>query len=385
MKLNLKLGLLLVVIFCYNVVPCFGSEQVKLYTLSTGDTVYREDTSVIISFEKPRNVLSTSRLNGGYRDNLKAVFNHDMKNATGVDGATYLDYLQGVAKHLGLNPARATGMGTAASMENVAIQSESYQTLTVTAIVTGGVEGNGGRAGDPATYFSPGKKTTLHKPGTINIMLVIDADIPSGTMTRALVTCTEAKTAALQELMAGSKYSNGLATGSGTDQTMVIANPGSPLYLEDAGKHSKLGELIGRTVKQAVKEALLRQTGLSPQKQHSVLRRMNRFGVTEETLYQQYLQEYGMIDKQRFSTSLRQLDKEPALLTGTSLYVHLLDQFQWQLLSGDELTQAGNDLLLLTAGKYHVSPPTLAVDELEPSVRAWSGLVVKVVADRVNQ
>jgi hypothetical protein len=166
---------------------------------------------------------------------------------------------------------------------------------------------------------------------------------------------------------------------------MVIANPGSPLYLEDAGKHSKLGELIGRTVKQAVKEALLRQTGLSPQKQHSVLRRMNRFGVTEETLYQQYLQEYGMIDKQRFSTSLRQLDKEPALLTGTSLYVHLLDQFQWQLLSGEELTQAGNDLLLLTAGKYHVSPPALAVDELEPSVRAWSGLVVKIVADRVTQ
>jgi len=72
-------------------------------------------------------------------------------------------------------------------------------------------------------------------------MLVIDADLPPGIMARALVTCTEAKTAAIQELMAGSNYSNGLATGSGTDQTIVIANPASELYFEGAGKHSKLG------------------------------------------------------------------------------------------------------------------------------------------------
>ncbi len=385
MKLYQRLGLLLMVVFCYNAVPCYGSEQVKLYTLSTGDSVYREETSVVVAFNKPREVLSTSLLNGGYHHNLKAVFNHDMKGATGVDAATYLAYMQGVAKRLGFNPGSVTGMGTAASMENVAIQSASYQALTVTAIVTGGVEGNGGRAGDPADYYGPGKKTTLHKPGTINIMLVIDADIPNGTMARALVTCTEAKTAALQELLAGSRYSTGLATGSGTDQTMVIANPGSPLYFEDAGKHSKLGELIGRTVKQAVKEALLRQTGLSPEKQHSVLRRMNRFGVTEDALYQLYQQEYGSIDKQRFVTALRHVDKEPELVTGTSLYVHLLDQFQWQLLNGDELTRAGNDLLRLTAGKYGVLSPLTATDELESSVRAWSGLMVRIVASRMQQ
>lgn len=382
MKRYMRLALLLAIIFCYSVVPCFGSQREEIYTLSTGDIVYRQDTSVVVSFNKPRDVLSTSLFNGGYRQDLNAVYNHDMKGANGVTAATYLDYLQGVARNLGFNPCKVTGMGTAASMENVAIQTESYKTLTVSAIVTGGVEGNGGRVGDPADYFNPGKKTTLHKPGTINIMLVIDADIPPGTMARAVVTCTEAKTAALQELMVGSKFSNGLATGSGTDQTMVITNPGSSLYLEDAGKHSKLGELIGRTVKQAVKEALLRQTGLSPQRQHSVLRRLNRFGVTQETLYQKYLQNYGMMDKQQFLTSLQQLDKEPALVTCTSLYIHLLDQFQWELLSGDELTQAGNDLLLLTAGKYHISPSTMTTADQAAGIQAWSSLVVKILADR---
>lgn len=380
MKRYMRLGLLLTIVFWYSIIPCFGSEQVKIYTLSTGDTVYREDTSLIVSFKNPRDVLSTSLLNGGYQKHLNAVFNHDMKAATNVNADTYLAYMRDVAKKLGFNPERVTGMGTAASMDNVAIQAESYKTLTVTAIVTGGVEGNGGRVGDPADYFNPGKKP--YKPGTINIMLVIDADIPDGTMARALVTCTEAKTAALQELMVGSKYSNGLATGSGTDQTMIITNPGSSLYLEDAGKHAKLGELVGRTVKQAVKEALLRQTGLSPQKQHSVLRRMNRFGVTQETLYQEYLQNYGMIDMQQFVTSLRQLDKEPALVTNTSLYIHLLDQFQWGLLSSDELNQAGNELLSITAGKYHISSSTITTTEQLPSIQAWSDLIVKILADR---
>ncbi|WP_371378632.1 adenosylcobinamide amidohydrolase [Sporomusa aerivorans] len=378
-------GLLLAIIFCGSAIPCLGSERIPIYTLSTGDSVYRQDTNIILAFNAPREVLSTSVVNGGYRRDLKAVFNHDMKGAVGVTGANYPEYMRRVAGELGLNPARVTSMGTAASMDNVAIQSESYQSLTVTAIATGGVEGNGGRAGDPASYFIPGKKTVQYKPGTINIMLVIDADLPAATMARALVTCTEAKTAALQELVAGSRFSNGLATGSGTDQTIVITNPGSSLFLEDAGKHAKLGELIGRTVKQAVKEALLRQSGLSPQKQHSMLRRMNRFGVTEESLYQQYLEEYGAINRQRFAAVLRQLDKEAELVTGTSLYVHLLDQNQWQLLSGGELAQAGNDLLVLTAGKYQVLAPSVATGELTADIRAWSALVVKIVADRLDR
>lgn len=375
--------IIMAVIFCCSVIPCLASERTALCTLSTGDPVYRQDTSIVIAFKQPRAVLSTSVFNGGYREDLMGVFNHDMSRAA-MNATSYLDYLQEVAKDLRLDPARVSGMGTAASMANVAIQAESYKTLTVTAIVTGGVEGNGGRVGDPAEYFLPGKKTRSHKPGTINIMLVIDADMPPGTLTRALVTCTEAKTAALQELMAGSKFSNGLATGSGTDQTIVIANTASPLYLEDMGKHSKSGELIGRTVKQAVKEALLRQTGLSPQKQHSVLRRMNRFGLTEESLYQLYLQKVGkQADKQQFLECLRQVDHDPQLVTNTSLYVHLLDQFNWQLLSGEEVLQAGNELLAATAGKYNVLSPVIARPELENCVQAWSGLVVDIVRMRL--
>jgi len=337
-----------------------------------------------VKFEQPRKVLSTSVLNGGYREDLTAVFNHDCNNETGTDcmlrAPTYEEHMWLVAQEIGLNPETVTGMGTAAQMENVAIIFRKYESLTVTAIVTGGVEINGGRVGDPATHFQPVEKSTLHKPGTINIMLVIDADMLPGILVRALVTCTEAKTAALQELMAGSNYSNGLATGSGTDQTIVIANPASALYFESAGKHSKLGELIGCAVKQAVKEALLRQTGLSPQMQYSVLRRLKRFGVNEETLWQEYAVDNGrQIIKQQFLEYLHQIDRDQQLVTYTSLYVHLLDQFLWGLLSGGEIKQAGDELLTLVAGKFGVPLTMIGGTELQEHIQAWTRLFVNIM------
>jgi adenosylcobinamide hydrolase len=219
-----------------------------LCTLSTGDAVHRYDKRIVMRFEEPRKVLSTSILNGGYREDMKAVFNHDVNTGNNTEctlrAPTFEEHMRLDAQDLGFDPATVTGMGTAAQMENVAINICKYENLMVTAIVTGGIEVNGGRVGDPTEHFLAVDKKILPKPGTINIMLVIDADLPPGVMARALVTCTEAKTAAIQELMAGSNYSNGLATGSGTDQTIVIANPSSELYFEGAGKHSKLGELI---------------------------------------------------------------------------------------------------------------------------------------------
>ncbi|MHB8124710.1 MAG: adenosylcobinamide amidohydrolase [Desulfitobacteriaceae bacterium] len=355
-----------------------------LCTLSTGDAVQRYDKWIVIRFEQLRKVLSTSVLNGGYREDLQAVFNHDCSTGNNTDctlrAPTYEEHMRLEAQDLGLNPDTVTGMGTAAQMENVAINTIEYETLTVTAIVTGGVEVNGGRVGDPATHFQPIDKTMLPKPGTINIMLVIDADLPPGILARALVTCTEAKTAALQELMAGSNYSNGLATGSGTDQTIVIANPASALYLEGAGKHCKLGELIGCTVKQAVKETLLRQTGLSPQMQHSVLRRLKRFGVNEETLWQEYGQDCSrQITQQQFLDCLHRIDRDQQLVTYTSLYIHLLDQLLWELLSGKAVIQAGNALMALVADTFDLPCPVITGQELKDCLQAWTKLVFQIM------
>ncbi len=324
-----------------------GQEQMELARLTTGDVVYRYDKSIVLVFSGPRKVLSTSLYNGGYHEDFEAVFNRDMTQGSGMPcesfAPTYVESMKIVAERLGLAPELTSGMGTAAHMENASIVSRSYKELTVTAIVTGGVETNGGRVGDPASYY----KTAEKKCGTINIMLVIDADLPPGILARALVTCTEAKTAALQELMAPSRYSTGLATGSGTDQTIVVANSESPLFFEGAGKHSKLGELIGLAVMAAVKEALKKQSGLTPAQQHDLLRRLRRFGVTEETLWQRYKEEVGddALIKAQFIAALEKMIAVPALFPLGVLFIHLYDEHLWGLLEKGETWEAAEKLL----------------------------------------
>lgn len=328
-----------------------------IHTLSTGDPVWRnaENRTISIPFQGPRKVLSTSLVNGGYREDLKLVFNH---NSCGegdkgmvMKGNSYQEHMEITAVELGFDPQTAASMGTAVAMENAVIAVERFSDLTVTAIVTGGVEGNGGRVGDPTEHYLTVDKAKLHKPGTINIILVVDADLPPGMLARALVTCTEAKTAALQELLSGSICSTGLATGSGTDQTVVIANPLSPLYFESAGKHSKVGELIGKVVLRSVKEALYQHSGLGPEMQHSVFRRLQRYGLSMESM-----QGREKISDPSFPKTLTKLDKDSVLISYVSLYVHLLDQLQWNLLSPVEVHRTCSDLLKQISEHFHVRP-----------------------------
>lgn len=318
--------------------------------LSTGDGVHRYNKSIVIPFEGKRKVLSTSPINGGYREDLRAVFNNDGNPGAGMAckmrGPTYEEHMRIIAAELGLEPDKTAGISTAASMDNASVKCEVFENLTVTAITSGGVEVNGGRAGDPASYHERKGCVEMFKPGTINIILAIDANMPEGTLARALVTCTEAKTAALQELMAGSNYSSGLATGSGTDGTILLCNAESALFLTNAGKHSKLGELIGCAVKSAVKEALFLQTGLCPCTQHSILKRIKRYGIDEEKIWERYLSSgiAGAMRKADFIHRLHAMDHDGELVALTSLYVHLIDQVDWELLAAGEAAGTGRML-----------------------------------------
>lgn len=365
-----------------------GVVRMKLYTVSTGDTAYRYEKSIVVFFKGARKVLSTSVFNGGYHENYKAVFNHDGKVGSGMPcemlADTYTEHMRILAKRIGLEPELVTGMGTAADMENVAIESLTYKELTVTAIVTGGIETNGGRVGDPADYYKPAEKPD--KLGTINIILILDADMPPGTLARALVTCTEAKTAAIQELLAGSNYSTGLATGSGTDQTIIVANSDSELYFEGAGKHSKMGELIGKTVTKAVKKALSKQSGLNPQTQHNVFRRLKRFKVTTQSIWNLYQQQsVSGVLKPEFLEAAESLAVEPLMLTYTSLYIHLLDQFLWDLLDKNEVMEAAEQILATIAAEYNSEAVVLTEVSAEAMMTSWSELFADIVANKLGR
>lgn len=305
-----------------------------------GVVVYRDQTSIVARLPRGHSVLSTSWLNGGYHEDLRMVFNHqlteDACRSYALEGGSIEAYLRLTAVRLGFEPACATGMLTNADMKNAAVATRTFRELSVTAVVTGGIEGNGGRAGDPASFYE--EDGEFGDPGgTINTMLFISASLPPETMARVVMTAAEAKATALQELMAPSQYSTGIATGSGTDMITVVSDRTSPFTVTNAGKHATLGELIARSVRDATRDALFRQTGLGPASQQNVLVRLRRFGITEEDVRQAVCADPdgGVPKREHVLASLRETADDPVLVAATAAVLHIADEVLWGLLPED--------------------------------------------------
>ncbi len=202
----------------------------------------------------------------GLRDDLGYLYNHQSCEPSGHHLACHrlvsrdpAAYRRLVCDRYGLPDGQCATLGTAANMRYACIRQASFHELEVVALCTGGVETNAGRAGDPASVYEVNgafEKVGAHDPvmhGTINTLLFISQELTPGAMVRTVITATEAKTAALQELAVNSRYSDHLATGTGTDQIGVAARLHTGLPLTGAGKHCVLGELIGTTVHDAVR------------------------------------------------------------------------------------------------------------------------------------
>jgi adenosylcobinamide amidohydrolase len=283
-------------------------------------------------------------------------------------------------REIGLDVETTAGLETAAHMENVSIQCASHEDLFVTAIVTGGIEVNGGRAGDPASFVENERTPQEHRLGTINILLDINADMSPGCMARALVMCTEAKTVAIQELQARSHYSRGIASGSGTDGTIIIANAESARYMTNAGKHSKLGELIAKAVIPAVKEALYLQTGLNAKRQHNAVARLERFGVTEEKLYRIYLETRSSerLSRPEFSDRMEKIVVTSDAVILSSLLSYLIDQMDWGLLTVEETLNAAHHLIG-RAAEQPKSESENADEAVNDIAYSWSLMLIEQI------
>jgi adenosylcobinamide amidohydrolase len=184
-------------------------------------------------------------------------------------------------------PANETAvMGTAANMNYAAIATGRDEDVSVTAVVTAGVQHNATCAGDPA-HWRETRNGIVKVPavaGTINTMLIVDVPVTSAALARAIVTMTEGKSAALQRLAIPSGASADLATGTGTDQFCVAAPLRDDPPLTSASPHMKFGEIIGLAVRTATMEALRWQNGLEASYTRSVFHALGRYGLDERTV-----------------------------------------------------------------------------------------------------
>src|SRR5579863_7961283 len=260
----------------------------------------RSGRFVVAELLRPHRVLSTSAQNGGQREGLRFLVNHQScegtdhheRHAVIMGNAEYHDL---ACREIEIDPALAAMMQTAANMNYAAVVAASDLDVTVTAVVTAGVHGNAACAGDPASWRETEtgwEKVVVGEAGpvagTINTMVLINHALTEGALARAVMTMTEAKSAALQRLAVRSLYSADFATGTGTDQYCVAARMepgGGGKEFISTSPHSKLGELIGVAVRDATLEALRWQNGLEVSSTRLLFHALARYGVREADFF----------------------------------------------------------------------------------------------------
>ena len=214
-----------------------------------------EVKTLLVDFGKKRKVLST--ISGFHK--LRYAANHYICPPLWANNLDHFEiYLEKVYRSLKISGKDMALVVTGADMDNFAYRYASYDRLEVCCFATAGVKENALRMGidtAPMVYSnsSPGA-------GTINIILFTNADLSYGAMAMAIINVTEAKAGALQDMDVRSTYHpDKIATGTGTDSVVVVSGDG--IAVNSTSGHLKIGELIGKTARETVIEALIKQNG----------------------------------------------------------------------------------------------------------------------------
>jgi adenosylcobinamide hydrolase len=227
-----------------------------------GHIIRKNEHNYAISFSKEMLIFSTSQLNGGI-NTLQNCFNHKLsrwiETTSDLPNSSVSDYLKETSVELKLDPKSTTGLMTTASMKNASLEFIQDNEISIFAIITAGAGVNAVRAGDPPCYHE--KYPDIYTPvgGTINILLTVEAKLPPEALARVSIIATEAKTAALQDLATPSCFSDGIATGTGTDGLIIACHKNDSLIFTDTGNHSKLGHLISTVVKRGVTKSIIKE------------------------------------------------------------------------------------------------------------------------------
>ncbi|BBH19970.1 adenosylcobinamide amidohydrolase [Paenibacillus baekrokdamisoli] len=148
----------------------------------------------------------------------------------------------------------SVGLITAANLTHASIMETDGDRFSILCCTTAGTT-NAARAGLRRSFFP------AYEAGTINTFLFIDGRMTSSAMVNAVITATEAKTAALQDLGIMETMHGRLATGTTTD-SIVIALSQSNRYDElhaYAGTATTIGDGISRMVYETVHESVRTQ------------------------------------------------------------------------------------------------------------------------------
>jgi len=210
--------------------------------------IIKENVLALVS-EKGLATVSSAIFNGGF-SHVKAIVNVGVPPGYS-DQALHMDpmvLITSSAAKLSITKDYLA-MVTAANIQNYCLVTKKTDAFSVSVAATAGCshgESSGEQMDVPEMF------------GTINVIVLIDGNPTQSCMVAAIITATEAKSAALRDFDVRSRYSGDSATGSIT-ASVTVASTGTGKELKLSGPASKLGKLIAYCVRHAVTGALLRQ------------------------------------------------------------------------------------------------------------------------------
>jgi iron complex transport system ATP-binding protein len=208
-------------------------------------------TAVLVSFREPMRMASSASVRGGLVTS-RAIVNL-RTTSTQTFRRSPEELIERYARRKRLGPG-VVGLLTAAPLEYTQFVLKDEGGIKVLALVTAGASNALNVSERTPVSHSGGE---FSKPGTINTILVTNAEIADECMISTVITATEAKTAALLDLRIMSVATGGQATGTGTDAVVVVSGKGTPIRY--AGGHTLYGQLVGEAVHAAVSRALLKR------------------------------------------------------------------------------------------------------------------------------
>jgi adenosylcobinamide hydrolase len=210
-----------------------------------GVVVFCGPRAVRVSSEAPLTILSSAVVGGGLT-RAREIVNLHVDDR--YDGASPEDDLSRAAAELGVCEP-FVGLMTAAYTEFARIAVESHAGITVAAVVSVGLS-NTSSAGVTPPAAPAADAGGGPRPGTINVILLVDAAPTPAAMVNAVITATEAKTMTLAEWDVRTPE-GGPASGTSTD-SVVVAATGRGEELRYAGPATSLGWLAATTVRAAM-------------------------------------------------------------------------------------------------------------------------------------
>jgi adenosylcobinamide amidohydrolase len=202
----------------------------------------------VIALPQSWQVLSCAPFRGG-SVRARTIVNHQIEAGDRAATENPARYLAALVRAFVTRSESAVAMMTGVDVRTVSHISTRRGDLTVAAWCTAGCS-NALRIGDPATAGKTG-------PGTINLVVTVNQPLTRSAMVEALAMATEARVAAVGAAGVASTRTRRPATGTGTD-CVAIASPLGPLAHPYCGKHTLLGELIGKAAIRSCANALRR-------------------------------------------------------------------------------------------------------------------------------